>query len=378
MHDVIHHLNRLEDPGFDYTVLAERGKLCDSPRVSYTKIPFLKHYTESYNRTRGISSSFANKKLQQFQKGLLAINDLQGIVWDVCRKLTIERSRKLGAIDVFHVVRPNSTSQIVTRILLEKNPDMKVVIGPNMMGYRDLEQDFSLEDFQHQYIKRFISISSHHKMLMEDFGIRGSIIERLPPTVDPLYFPSSGTRQPGNRLRIFYSAAQLAKEKGVSLFLQALHLLRAKGGIDFEVKIAGSDKINSTVQTPFDRSLLKGLEDVVTFVGKVERSHIARYLASSDVFVHAGNVENGPTTLIEALSCGTPCILPDNLCFREPELERACHFFKAGSSTELGRVIRQFHADWKAGRVHSGEYLPSITHADTAVFLRSLYQKTLS
>ena len=41
------------------------------------------------------------------------------------------------------------------------------------------------------------------------------------------------------------------------------------------------------------------------------RAELAKYYQAADLFLHAANMENFPTTILEALSCGLPCVATD-------------------------------------------------------------------
>lgn len=41
------------------------------------------------------------------------------------------------------------------------------------------------------------------------------------------------------------------------------------------------------------------------------RADLAKYYQAADLFLHAANMENFPTTILEALSCGLPCVATD-------------------------------------------------------------------
>jgi len=54
-----------------------------------------------------------------------------------------------------------------------------------------------------------------------------------------------------------------------------------------------------------------GIEENVTFVGKIRAAEIPRYLNASRIFAMCSEVEGLPSAMIEALSCGLPVVMPD-------------------------------------------------------------------
>ena len=429
MHDILHFLNRSGWNSFDYSIVAERGKERDSDRIWFPEIPFLEKYTTSYklpsatrsdntdtppiltNKNASAKEEKSPKRLQPipFPKyslkwtleavirlprwvvkqllrivrrtirgikviGMFLTGTAHPVVWRYCAKLLIKHCRELEPIDVFHIVRPNKTSSTIAAELERKNPNLRIVVGPNLMAYGAPGRSFNISDFQNRAIKSFLSVSSYHSKLLKEFGIRPELIHRLPPSVDPYYFSPTADTTDSERdpcLRILFAASQLSVEKGVDEFLQALALITKQNLIEFRALIIGSEVVNRSVQTPYSKHLRDEVGDRVDFIGTVDRQNMAEFYRKANIFIHCGEPENGPTTIIESLSVGTPCILTDHLCFKEPELESNCLYYQKGDIEELVEKIYQASAmteDYLPKR-----YLPDISHTDTIEFLDRQY-----
>jgi glycosyltransferase involved in cell wall biosynthesis len=300
------------------------------------------------------------------------------LVWRLCRVHLFVRAHFVLGVDVLHVVRPNATSEALVAIFRKRNPNLRVIVGPNIMSYMSLEAEYDRDYFAGSEVDRVLAVGSYHERLLKEFGVPEDKLLRLPPSVDPAYF-NPGVHEVSGRLggngtmTVLFVASQLAVEKGTETFLRALHVLKDSGAVPFRAIIAGDRKVNRKVQTPFDRTLLNGLEGFVDVRNKVARSAIGRLFGEADVYVHAGQAEAGPTTTIEALSCGTPCILPDHECFKEPELLESCQFFPYGDADALAVEISRYYQHWLRNEAREGTFLPRVSHDETIDFLQDLY-----
>lgn len=366
MHDLIHFLNGRNDLEFDYKVFAERGKDRDSKRIHYLSVPLVTSHPRRFENLRpGKRSSGKGVDFRDVSRMMF--------VFMLVVRCMLERS-----VDVLHIVRPNRVSSLVERILRNKNPHLRVIVGPNIMSYGELSETYEPNYFRQDHIETVIAVGSYHCELLKRFGVPESKLVRLPPNVDPsVFYPKqNGSKDERNgRMRILFAASQLAVEKGTHTFLEAIRLFKEED-VDFTAIIAGSEEVISGVQTPFDRSLLSGLEEDIQLLGRVSRDRMAELYRQADVFVHAGQAEAGPTTTIESLRCGTPCILPDHPSFKEPELMPGCLFFPMGDSRALKDCLVRFYHGWLGGEQQQVS-LPAIEPNVAKEFVTRVYLGTL-
>ena len=304
--------------------------------------------------------------LQQFRLGLA-----HPIVWKWCRKYAISNVDKVGKVDVFHIVRPNATSDKMLEKLLETNPNMKVIVGPNLMAYGHPSNGFDYKDFVDQKISRVLGISSYHSILLNEFGFSNELITRLPPSVNPNYFSPNNMPRDDKVFTIIFVASQFSVEKGALEFLNTINKLEIENRIEFRAVMIGGFGVNKSVQTPVSDEAWDKASKKITFPGKVSRVDMQQYYRSADVFLHTGESENGPTTIIEALSCGTKCILPEHVCFREPELNEGAYYYQKGNLDEITEFIYQIESVKKD---YQPRFLPKSTHQDSIDYMSALYQ----
>jgi glycosyltransferase involved in cell wall biosynthesis len=120
----------------------------------------------------------------------------------------------------------------------------------------------------------------------------------IPNGVDTEKFYPDSSKRP-SRLRIIF-AGRLVIQKDPFTFLEAIRLF-SKENKDFEVRIAGDGNLRQRME----RFVVShGLEDHVTFLGKVPRDEMAGEYQAAHVMVAPSLNEGMSIAALEALSCG--------------------------------------------------------------------------
>ena len=105
---------------------------------------------------------------------------------------------------------------------------------------------------------------------------------------------------------IIYIGA-LAKIKRLDILLKALHILKSKYNIqNFKATIVGTGPLEKYL-----KKLTKqlNLTHNISFLGK--QNNIYPLLHQSKIFAMTSDYEGFPMAMVEAMSCGLPCIMPD-------------------------------------------------------------------
>ncbi len=103
----------------------------------------------------------------------------------------------------------------------------------------------------------------------------------------------------------FLYAGRVGPRKGLADLLEAARLLSADG-IDFRVRLAGSGPLEQELRAQVRRSGLQGRVELLGHIG--DRSTLLELYRSATVYVQPSHYEGLPTSLLEAMSCATPCI----------------------------------------------------------------------
>ncbi|EGI77328.1 glycosyl transferase, group 1 [Hylemonella gracilis ATCC 19624] len=106
----------------------------------------------------------------------------------------------------------------------------------------------------------------------------------------------------------FLSIGRLVLRKGFSDIIEALAILKAERS-DFHLTIVGYGKKKDEIETLLDA---RGLNGMVTMVGRVEYAELERYYLASHAYLFYGNREGSSLAMIEAVSYGLPVLASDH------------------------------------------------------------------
>jgi len=278
--------------------------------------------------------------------------------------------------DLVHVV---STGSVVAAWLATgviRNPN--VVVGPTILGYEpsrpgpryDLRSapagraaKFTVDRLARRVLlserspvsKRFdavFALGRYHRELLREMGVPDSKIVVLPPGVDDRVFAPEGERYCGDRDLTLLYVGPNSRHKGYDVFLEALR--RLGGRLDVEAIMVGGD--------PPDIDL----PDSVTVLGYRPRGELAALYRGADLYVQPSHDEVVPTTMVEALACGTPVVATDRLGFSECKRGENCLLFPRADAGALAERIKAYAANRavhdEAAMANHGEYAIARTY----------------
>jgi colanic acid/amylovoran biosynthesis glycosyltransferase len=120
-------------------------------------------------------------------------------------------------------------------------------------------------------------------------------------------------RDPRERPPRVVGIGRLVEKKGFGVLVEAAALL-AERGTRLAVDIVGAGELEETLARQIE---LRGLADSVRLLGPRPQAEIARTLSEAAAFAapcvvgRDGNRDGLPTTLLEAMALGTPCVSTD-------------------------------------------------------------------
>jgi glycosyltransferase involved in cell wall biosynthesis len=109
-----------------------------------------------------------------------------------------------------------------------------------------------------------------------------------------------------------FSAAVLTPRKNTLALVDAVSELIA-GGIDCELRLAGSLDDDAYVRQVRQRIQRSGLEQNVSFLGRINTEQVCQELAAASVFALVSLEENSPMGIEEAMAAGVP-VVTSNRC----------------------------------------------------------------
>jgi glycosyltransferase involved in cell wall biosynthesis len=209
-----------------------------------------------------------------------------------------------------------------------------------MEGYGEMIERFRLSIAQQFGYKstQFVCFSQYVKeraLIPRD--IRSEKVQVLPSGVPRDVFNEKG--EGGNKRHekelLFVGTKNKGIQKGLGVLLRALHKIEK-----ITLTIVGATEIHEGLEQEYEK-----VSDRVDFAGWVDRADLAKYYQNYDAYVLPSYAEAEATTKIEALSCGTPCIVTDGAGFRENVVGDSALFFKRGDAESLAASIRKFYSN---------------------------------
>jgi glycosyltransferase involved in cell wall biosynthesis len=111
-------------------------------------------------------------------------------------------------------------------------------------------------------------------------------------------------RAPRQEIRNLLCVSRLSPEKGLTVLIRALSLLRERG-YDLELRVAGDGPTKEHLQKLASEI---GLAERIHFIGFLSEDEIIRELRDSDLFVLPSFIEGIPVSAMEAMAVGLPVI----------------------------------------------------------------------
>jgi len=176
--------------------------------------------------------------------------------------------------------------------------------------------------------------------------VRGGRIHLIPNGVDTALFAPGATtsetaQRPPQRLgevaTLLY-VGRLVRQKNLSRLLEAVSVLRerwaARGRPGVRLEIIGDGPLRGELEALATRL---GLDCV--FLGTVLHASLPDHMNRADLFVLPSLVEGHPKVLIEAMSCGLPCVV--SACEGNRELVEEGRTGLLFEATDTGQMVAQ-------------------------------------
>lgn len=157
-------------------------------------------------------------------------------------------------------------------------------------------------------------------MIVRDYGAPPARVSMIPPGYDDArFFPVGEASRQALRRRlgfegsVFFSLGRLARTKGFDLLIRAF-AVSARRIPDARLALGvGGDALSAAQQALLDelRHVAReaGVADRVDFLGYIPHHRTVDYYRAADVFVLSSRVEPFGMTAVEAMACGTPCVV---------------------------------------------------------------------
>ncbi len=189
-----------------------------------------------------------------------------------------------------------------------------------LMGYINHKTDVELACEIFEYADSSIIVSNNfRKDLEKQLALKPNTFKVVHNLVNDLFFNTflPQTYTPGETFR-FFTNSFLLPRKNIGLIINAIKILKEKN-IDVHLTIGGDGPEESDLQKLVSEM---GLQENITFTGKLWRAEVKEELDKCHSFVLASQYETFGVVLIESLACGRPVVTTDSggpLDFIHPE-----------------------------------------------------------
>lgn len=229
----------------------------------------------------------------------------------------------------------------IARIMLRDRP-------PLIFSFHGLDSSGPMP-LRRRIISRLLALVTTHiftvseaskKLLAQHVGLPKSRIDVIANGIDTEQFQPAKTTSTNNGTIVIGTAGSLSPVKNQALLIRACAEL-SKFGIDINLRLAGEGLERSHL---LELSESQGIGDRVHLLGQI--ADVSGFLQRLDIFVLPSDSEAHPNALLEAMSCGLPCIsthvggVPEML-----EWGRCGHLVQAGDLDGLIEAIRQLAND---------------------------------
>ncbi len=156
------------------------------------------------------------------------------------------------------------------------------------------------------------------EILREHYDVPDRHLAMIPPGIDEtVYTPVSGRdvralrRRLGFRQHDVYTVGRAAANKGYDLLIRALpHLREAVGDARLQLAIGANSKKDEAGIDKWKALATKlDVSDHIRWMGHIADDEMANHYRASPVFALPSRYEPFGMTAVEAMACGTPCVV---------------------------------------------------------------------
>jgi glycosyltransferase involved in cell wall biosynthesis len=212
-----------------------------------------------------------------------------------------------------------------------------------------------------------VSTDAYRKRLKERYPEAKGKTEVIPPGIDIEYFKPAGTEE-HERKRIFFLSVldEFHRYKGLDYLLEAVE------GLDVELTVGGGGRLLDEYRNKAG--------DNVRFLGRISEEEKIRLYQNSDLFVLPSiseEQEGFGIVALEALACGTPCIVSDIVGLSSRIREKGCGTVVPPRDTDaLRSAIDEFEPD-ETSRKKARELSAEYSWSKIAERFENVYEKVL-
>lgn len=285
----------IPEQGGSITHLSSTGQ--DTRFINY----YLKHYSDSFQKVYYFS--YAKEDLQ-IPHNCLVINNPGFHRWLYAFLMPVIHKKTFMECDVIRVMQAYGSVPAMISKLLFRKPFVTTYGYDYFKNFKRAGMTFRPYIFE---LRAILGSKMADKILVTSPTMKKSVESFIQP--EKIYFQPNGvdtnlfSHKPAvksNITKIILYVGRFSPEKNLTLLFHAIRLIS-----DYHILVwlVGSGEQEENI-----RKLTKELNICVKFLGIIPNHELPSIYNSADIFVLPSLIEGNPKTLLEAMSCGLPCI----------------------------------------------------------------------
>lgn len=198
---------------------------------------------------------------------------------------------------------------VASSIVKEFSHEIPVIVfchGSDILQSRKSPKIFNLIKSNLEKIELTISTSPNQYSEISQILKQSKILYLGNGIREDIFYYKKGKYQKEKFIKLSY-AGKISKEKGVHCLITSVKMLIDEG-IKLELNLFGS---SSEIEFYYIKSLSKGYESSIKFMGNVTQEELSDYLNNSDIFILPSFYEGLGLVVLEAIACGCRAIITD-------------------------------------------------------------------
>lgn len=258
--------------------------------------------------------------------------------WHVIRNATIFKTNQIQGAEIPIWLKKIFKKKLIVRcgwlwsLNLEKQTDDARAIKRARLMEKNAFESADLVVVTTPYIRQ---------QIIDKYNISPDSVSIIPNYVDTdSFLPDLTKNKSDSSVWKICFVGRHSPEKNIVSLLRAIHLCRDKVSKPIHLDLYGSGP-----QTSDMKHIIDDLRLDVSFYGNIPNSQLPSKLTNADIFILPSFYEGHPKSLLEAMSCGLPCIGTDVRGIKELICHKVTGYLCNTDDKSIAGAIKEVFSD---------------------------------